>query len=210
MTWLAQATVQLWYADPLCNNTTVAGNGKFPCEFDPGIPTEDRTIRTVFTHDHFSPSTHQQAGLYAGLLVEPYQSKWKMVDGTPMGGREATGPGGGTARDGGPTSWQALIMTPDKQDSYREFMVEFQDKQLVYSADSRKKKGEYVKYPMGKIPNNKTPWGWGPDSREGRDVLHPPRSFPGRSSAWRETLVDRVLEDGTVFPSTSILNPPLI
>ena len=31
----------------------------------------DRTLRTVFTHDHFGPSTHQQAGLYAGLVVEP-------------------------------------------------------------------------------------------------------------------------------------------
>ena len=52
--WARQTTVQRWYADPIVNN---AGN--------------DRTLRTVFTHDHFGPSTHQQAGLYAGLVVEP-------------------------------------------------------------------------------------------------------------------------------------------
>ncbi len=53
--WLgAQTTIQRWYLDPLVDNSNV-----------------DRTLRTVFTHDHFGPSTHQQAGLYAGLLVEP-------------------------------------------------------------------------------------------------------------------------------------------
>ena len=36
----------------------------------------DRTLRTVFTHDHFGPSTHQQAGLYAGLVIEPAGSTW--------------------------------------------------------------------------------------------------------------------------------------
>ena len=59
--WGAQATVQRWYADPLLNN---AG--------------EDRTIRTVFTHDHFGPSTHQQAGLYAGLVVETSCSQFNI------------------------------------------------------------------------------------------------------------------------------------
>ncbi|RMH15853.1 MAG: hypothetical protein D6696_19650 [Acidobacteria bacterium] len=44
------------------------------------VPAHDRTMRTVFTHDHFSPSTHQQAGLYAGLVVEPKASQWKVND----------------------------------------------------------------------------------------------------------------------------------
>ncbi|MGH8523790.1 MAG: hypothetical protein ACREXY_06115, partial [Gammaproteobacteria bacterium] len=45
--WLgAQTTIQRWYLDPLVDNSGV-----------------DRTLRTVFTHDHFGPSTHQQAGL---------------------------------------------------------------------------------------------------------------------------------------------------
>ena len=47
----AQTTIQRWYADPFMDNDG-----------------QDNTIRTVFTHDHFGPSTHQQAGLYAGLL----------------------------------------------------------------------------------------------------------------------------------------------
>ncbi|MDY7096353.1 MAG: copper oxidase, partial [Acidobacteriota bacterium] len=50
----AQTTVQRWWADPV-----LISKGY------------DQTLRTVFTHDHFGPSTHQQVGLYAGLVVEP-------------------------------------------------------------------------------------------------------------------------------------------
>lgn len=56
----AQRTVQRWYADPILDPKT----GK------------DHTLRTVFTHDHFGPSTHQQHGLYAALVVEPANSVW--------------------------------------------------------------------------------------------------------------------------------------
>jgi manganese oxidase len=62
-----QTTRQRWWADPLLN---AAG--------------KDRTIRTVFTHDHFSPSSIQHHGFYSGLLVEPAGSIWKFPDGTPM------------------------------------------------------------------------------------------------------------------------------
>jgi manganese oxidase len=110
MSWLgAQTTIQRWYLDPLVD--------------DQGF---DRTLRTVFTHDHFGPSTHQQAGLYAGLLVEPQGSTWTGNDGTPFG----------TRTDGGPTSWQARIITQNASDSYREFMLEFQDLQLAYRSTS--------------------------------------------------------------------------
>ena len=110
MSWLgAQTTIQRWYLDPLVD--------------DQGV---DRTLRTVFTHDHFGPSTHQQAGLYAGLLVEPQGSTWTGNDGTPFG----------TRTDGGPTSWQARIITQNASDSYREFMLEFQDLQLAYRSTS--------------------------------------------------------------------------
>ena len=37
---------------------------------------EDRTLQSVFTHDHFGPSTHQQVGLYAALVIEPKWSSW--------------------------------------------------------------------------------------------------------------------------------------
>ncbi len=106
--WLgAQTTIQRWYADPFKDNDG-----------------QDNTIRTVFTHDHFGPSTHQQAGLYAGLLIEPKGSTWTSNDGSVTFGSRS---------DGGPTSWQARIITaPNAADSYREFALEFQDFTLAY------------------------------------------------------------------------------
>jgi hypothetical protein len=100
-----QTTIQLWDVDPLIN--------------DEGV---DRTLRTVFTHDHFGPSTHQQIGLYAGMVVEPENSEWFLPDGKQMS----------TRSDGGPTSWNGYVVTEDPRDSYREFMLEFQDMQLGY------------------------------------------------------------------------------
>src|SRR6202030_1849523 len=41
----AQANVRLWYADPLTDLS------------------QERSYMTVFTHDHFSPSSHQEVGL---------------------------------------------------------------------------------------------------------------------------------------------------
>ncbi|MFL6196944.1 MAG: copper oxidase [Thermoanaerobaculia bacterium] len=106
--WIgAQTTIQRWWADPVRDN-----NGN------------DRTLRTVFTHDHFSPSTHQQAGLYAGLVIEPAGSTWVHNEtGAVLGGRH----------DGGPTTWQAVINPPSEPD-YREFLLEFADYQLAYEA----------------------------------------------------------------------------
>ncbi len=60
----AQRTVQRWWADPI---------------LDPKNK-KDYTLRTVFTHDHFGPSTHQQHGLYAALVIEPTNSVWLPVD----------------------------------------------------------------------------------------------------------------------------------
>jgi hypothetical protein len=106
----AQVVVERWYADPTVNN---AG--------------QDRTLRTVFTHDHFGPSTHQQAGLYAGLVIEPQGSVWKDNEtGALLGGRD----------DGGPTTWQAAIFPPDQSQTYREFMIEYQDYALAYTANN--------------------------------------------------------------------------
>ena len=119
----AQATIQRWYADPQLNNEK-----------------QDRTLRTVFTHDHMGPSTHQQAGLYAGLLVEPDGSTWtNPVDGTRYGSNS-----GRVSMDGGPTGWQAIIETPKQADSYREFALEFQDRQLAYFANSITSPTPYV------------------------------------------------------------------
>ncbi len=110
--WLgAQTTVQRWYADKTLD---LDGN--------------DRTLRTVFTHDHFGPSTHQQAGLYAGLVIEPHSSQWFHNEtGAPFYVRD----------DGGPTSWQAKIETPNPADGYREFLFEFADFQLAYEPNDK-------------------------------------------------------------------------
>jgi hypothetical protein len=107
--WLgAQTTVQRWFADSVLNS---AGR--------------DRTVRTAFTHDHFGPSTHQQVGLYAGLVVEPENSVWRDSEtGLIFGNRD----------DGGPTSWKADILTSNGANSYREFLLEFADFQHAYKA----------------------------------------------------------------------------
>ncbi|MDD1610317.1 MAG: hypothetical protein LUO95_06850, partial [Methylococcaceae bacterium] len=104
-----QTTVQRWYADDVTNNLG-----------------EDRTLRTVFTHDHFGPSTHQHPGLYAGLVIEPAGSVWTHNEtGSPLGAR----------KDGGPTTWQAIIVPPNGQKPYREFLLEMGDFSLAYRPD---------------------------------------------------------------------------
>ncbi len=101
-----QTTVQRWFADDLLNNLG-----------------QDRTLRTVKTHDHFGPSTHQQVGLYAGLVIEPANSVWKHNEtGEALGGRA----------DGGPTTWQAIIEPGGGKDAYREFLLHQADFSLAY------------------------------------------------------------------------------
>jgi len=106
----ARTTVQRWYVDPLLNNKG-----------------EDRTLGNVFTHDHFGPSTHQQAGLYATLVTEPQGSRWRNPE---------TGQFYGGRFDGGPTSWRADVLTANPADSYREFMMQTVDFTIAYEADA--------------------------------------------------------------------------
>ncbi|BCR04428.1 multicopper oxidase [Desulfuromonas versatilis] len=102
----ARTTIQRVWADPTVNNAGV-----------------DRGLGNIFTHDHFGPSTHQQAGLYGTMLVEPKGSTWRHPE---------TGVTFGSRADGGPTSWRADILAGDA--SYREFFLEFADFQLAYDA----------------------------------------------------------------------------
>jgi hypothetical protein len=118
----AQTTIQLWDADPLLGNSGT-----------------ERTLRTIFTHDHLGPSTHQQVGLYAGLVVEPEGSLWYLPDGERMNSR----------LDGGPTNWEGYIVTSPDGNSYREFAIEFQDTQLAYANTSRIAAGNEVFQPHG-------------------------------------------------------------
>jgi len=113
----ARTTIQRWFTDPVVN-----------------VDLEDRGLGIIFTHDHYGPSTHQQVGLYATILAEPANSVWV---------HNETGEPLGTRLDGGPTSWQAQILTDTNDDEvldagFREFYFEFADFQHAY------KKGVYV------------------------------------------------------------------
>lgn len=57
-----QTTVQRWFADPILSDDGEGGK-------------VDRTLRTVFTHDHFGPSSIQQHGFYSALVIEPAESR---------------------------------------------------------------------------------------------------------------------------------------
>lgn len=124
----AQTTVQRWYADPLMSTAR------------PGLPSKDRTLRTIFTHDHFGPSSHQHHGLYSALVVEPAGSRWETLKGDVFGG---TGTDGKqpmvmpNRKDGGPTTYAANIQAKDKKDTRREFNLAFADFSLLYTADLR-------------------------------------------------------------------------
>jgi len=122
----ARSTMQRWFADPVVN-----------------VQGVDRGLGIIFTHDHYGPSTHQQVGLYATVLIEPAGSKWVHNEtGTQLYTRTNGIP---ALNDGGPTSWQAAILTggsgiggyqqnvkAEKIEAYREFYMEYTDFQHAY------------------------------------------------------------------------------
>jgi FtsP/CotA-like multicopper oxidase with cupredoxin domain len=112
-----RVTAQRWWADP-------------QLMLDPADPnrTVDKTLETVFTHDHFGASTHQQAGLYAGLIIEPAESKaYDDIDNSGALTQLHT------RTDGGPTSWKAVVYRKDKPaESFREFGLEYQDFHIAF------------------------------------------------------------------------------
>jgi len=137
--WLgARTTMQRWFADPLLN-----------------VQGVDRGLGIIFTHDHYGPSSFQQIGLYSTVLVEPARSTWAHSEtGNQLGcrstsefpalvptalGQPNTDQINRCRNDGGPTSFQAAIMTGDldadgKNDSFREFYFEYTDFQHAYEA----------------------------------------------------------------------------
>lgn len=62
---LFQTTIQRWFADPILSPQRAKGDG------DEAVGPIDRTMRTVFSHDHFGPSSIQQHGFYSALVIEP-------------------------------------------------------------------------------------------------------------------------------------------
>jgi manganese oxidase len=121
----ARSTMQRWFADPVVN-----------------VQGVDRGLGIIFTHDHLGPSTHQQLGLYATVLIEPAGSKWVHNE---TGEQFYTRTGTAVDADGGPTSWQAAILTgsygvpgynqnvkAEFIESSREFYLEYADFQHAY------------------------------------------------------------------------------
>lgn len=103
-----QTTTQRWWADELYDK---AGN--------------DRTLRTVFTHDHFAASSIQQHGFYNALVVEPKGSEWLTADGQPL--TSGVGP-------------EAIIQNaadPKTHPDFREFMLASADFSLLYTQDGK-------------------------------------------------------------------------
>ena len=66
---LFQTTTQRWFADPILSDTRAADDDTN------GVGKADRTLRTVFSHDHFGPSSIQQHGFYTALIIEPQVSQ---------------------------------------------------------------------------------------------------------------------------------------
>ncbi|MDI1479605.1 multicopper oxidase domain-containing protein [Polyangium sp. y55x31] len=114
----AQTTTQRWWASPIVDDLG-----------------RDRTLRTVFTHDHLAASSHQQHGLYGALVIEPAGSTYK---------DSRTGIPFGTRPDGGPTSYRADVLPPAGK-AFREFNLAFADFALAYD-----KYGEPVN-PPGRV-----------------------------------------------------------
>ncbi len=126
-----QITVQRWMADTQRAPDWRGVDAKLVDARD--VQTSfDKTLDTVFTHDHFGASTHQQTGLYAGLIVEPVDTRW--FDAKDDGSIFELGSG---RRDGGPTSWKAVIVGKSGRDTFREFALEYQDFLVGYRKGSK-------------------------------------------------------------------------
>jgi hypothetical protein len=111
----------------------------------------DRGLGLTFSHDHYGPSTFQQIGLYSTILAEPAGSTWVHNEsGQPLGWAANNADDiDGYRNDGGPTSWQAAILTPElapfgstvgseNLPAHREFYFEMSDFQHAYE------KGVYI------------------------------------------------------------------
>lgn len=111
-----QVTVQRWWADPLL---------WAPPGSDRPV---DKTLRTVFTHDHFGPSSIQQHGFYSALVVEPAGSVWW----DRSAGRDITNrPGGEGMKEGRGVGTQVRV-TPNEGEAVAEFALAIADFALLY------------------------------------------------------------------------------
>ncbi|VDS09472.1 hypothetical protein PARHAE_02675 [Paracoccus haematequi] len=129
---LFQTTVQRWFADPI-----MALDGKGG---DDAPKARDRTMRTVFSHDHFGPSSIQQHGFYTALLIEPDHAEIcdPHGDGSckPM---VTTGLFEVREKDGADwTGTHKIVKTNELiHDDYREFALAVADFALLYDPRDR-------------------------------------------------------------------------
>ncbi|BCX19683.1 MAG: hypothetical protein KatS3mg117_3365 [Geminicoccaceae bacterium] len=116
-----QTTIQRWYADPLLWGPPEAGPGSRPV---------DKTLQSVFTHDHFGPSSIQQHGFYAALVIEPRDSIWwDRVTASDV--TNLPGPDG--IKEGRGVGTQMRITPPvDGGEPYAEFALVIADFALLY------------------------------------------------------------------------------
>jgi hypothetical protein len=117
-----QTTIQRWWADPLYDKDPSSN-----------VDAYDRTIRTVFTHDHFGPSSIQQHGFYNALVIEPAGSEWLNPQGGPLDPAATDGRGQGIGT-------QAMIVGADdpvNHPDHREFMMAVADFALLYDANGK-------------------------------------------------------------------------
>jgi len=174
----ARTTIQRILVDPVVN---VAG--------------VDRGLGLTFSHDHYGPSTFQQIGLYSTILAEPAGSTWVHNEsGEPLSQGRA---------DGGPTSWQAAILTGSDDrytenvgganvEAHREFYFEMSDFQHAY------KPGTYVAADTFGIPNKFT---------TGYTPINQPNPFnatvasaPTIQETWKEVVNPTLKTEAQVFP----------
>ncbi|WP_207101953.1 hypothetical protein [Paracoccus shandongensis] len=135
---LFQTTVQRWFADPIM---TLDGADD-PRDPDDRPEPQDRTMRTVFSHDHFGPSSIQQHGFYTALLVEPAGAR--ICDPHEQGSCTAqVGPDPWALRDGTP-EWigaQKIVKAGGRDDpthpDYREFALSIADFAVLYDPRDR-------------------------------------------------------------------------
>jgi hypothetical protein len=113
-----QATLQRWWVDPHYHYQD-QGHGV--------PPYYDATLGTVFTHDHFAPSTIQQHGFYNAMLVEPQGSTWTTPDGQPLAVGAAVGSRANVVKADDPAHH------PD----HREFALAVADFALLYDCGSK-------------------------------------------------------------------------
>ena len=127
---LFQTTTQRWFADPIL---TQESGGK----------ELDRTMRTVFSHDHFGPSSIQQHGFYTALLIEPNEAR--VCDPGMLGACTAaqTGvtPHQVANADAGWVGSHKVILGKSANDpfhpDYREFALAVADFALLYDPRDR-------------------------------------------------------------------------